>query len=100
MDNNLLLLDPRDTVMVARARILAGSLVSIDGQPYTTLDDVPMGHKLARTTIRTGDPIVKYGAPIGRAVADIAVGAHVHVHNIKSDYTPTYTLDAARARAG
>ncbi|MFZ4533236.1 MAG: SAF domain-containing protein, partial [Alsobacter sp.] len=36
----------------------------------------------------------KYGAPIGVATAAIAPGAHVHVHNVVSAYTPTYTLDA------
>ena len=38
---------------------------------------------------------MKYGAPIGSATAAIAAGEHVHVHNMKSDYTPTYQLDAA-----
>ena len=58
-----------------------------------------MAHKVARFPIFSGDKIIKYGAPIGVATADIAAGAHVHVHNIRSDYTPTYTLDAARGDA-
>lgn len=44
--------------------------------------DVPRGHKLAVMAIAKGDAIVKYGEVIGKASADIAKGAHVHVHNV------------------
>lgn len=44
----------------------------------------PLGHKVALADISKGDTIVKYGEDIGRAIADIAKGAHVHVHNIKT----------------
>jgi hypothetical protein len=36
--------------------------------------------------------VLKYGVSIGSATADISLGEHVHLHNIKSDYTPTYAL--------
>ena len=32
----------------------------------------------------SGDTVIKYGVDIGRVVADIAVGEHAHVHNIKT----------------
>ncbi len=44
----------------------------------------PIGHKIALRDMKTGDTIFKYGEDIGRAVADIAKGEHVHVHNIKT----------------
>ena len=40
--------------------------------------------------------MLKYGAPIGVATEGIAPGSHVHVHNMKSDYTPTYHLEDER----
>ena len=46
--------------------------------------DVPIGHKVALTDIKQGDTIWKYGQDIGKAVADIAKGDHVHVHNLKT----------------
>ena len=46
--------------------------------------DVPIGHKVALRAIKTGDTVVKYGQDIGRAVADIGEGEHVHVHNMKT----------------
>ena len=44
----------------------------------------PIGHKIALADIPKGATIFKYGEDIGRAVADIAKGEHVHVHNIKT----------------
>jgi (2R)-sulfolactate sulfo-lyase subunit alpha len=46
--------------------------------------DVPIGHKIALKDIGKGDTIIKYGQDIGKAVADIKKGEHVHVHNIKT----------------
>jgi (2R)-sulfolactate sulfo-lyase subunit alpha len=46
--------------------------------------DVPIGHKIALKDIARGETIYKYGEDIGRAVADIGKGEHVHVHNIKT----------------
>jgi (2R)-sulfolactate sulfo-lyase subunit alpha len=46
--------------------------------------DVPIGHKIALTDIKSGDTVWKYGQDIGKAVADIKKGEHVHVHNLKT----------------
>lgn len=77
-----------------------GVVVVEDVQPNTTitgwimetdetislkaLDAVPLGHKVALRDIRTGETILKYGHDIGRAVADIDRGRHVHTHNLKT----------------
>ena len=42
------------------------------------------GHKIALKDIRKGDTVLKYGQDIGKAVADIKKGEHVHVHNLKT----------------
>ena len=46
--------------------------------------DVPIGHKVALQDIKKGDTVWKYGHDIGKAVATIAKGEHVHVHNLKT----------------
>ncbi len=46
--------------------------------------DIPIGHKVALKDIKSGDTIWKYGQDIGKAIADIAKGAHVHTHNVKT----------------
>lgn len=51
------------------------------------------GHKYALRPICAGENVIKYGQPIGHATADIAIGDHVHSHNLatnlsgKSAYT-------------
>ncbi|HJT00869.1 MAG TPA: UxaA family hydrolase [Terriglobales bacterium] len=49
-----------------------------------SLDPVPLGHKIALRDIKSGDTVLKYGNDVGRAVADIGRGRHVHVHNLKT----------------
>ncbi|MBN9470607.1 MAG: UxaA family hydrolase [Bosea sp.] len=95
-DPRLILLDPRDNVFVARTRLPAGEAIET-GAGAATLDrDVPLAHKVARRAIAPGDKILKYGAPIGVATVAIAAGSHVHVQNMRSDYTPTYHLEDER----
>ena len=48
------------------------------------LDAVPLGHKIALNDIKTGETILKYGHDVGRTVAAVAKGNHVHVHNMKT----------------
>ena len=51
---------------------------------FTAASDIPIGHKLAIKPLKVGDTVIKYGVDIGRVVADIALGEHAHVHNIKT----------------
>jgi (2R)-sulfolactate sulfo-lyase subunit alpha len=46
--------------------------------------DIPIGHKVALKDIKAGETVIKYGEDIGKAVADIAKGEHLHVHNAKT----------------
>lgn len=50
----------------------------------TLLQDIPIGHKFALREIAEGSTVLKYGHDIGRAVAAIKTGAHVHIHNLKT----------------
>ncbi len=50
----------------------------------TVLNDIPIGHKVALTDLKTGDTIIKYGEDIGKMVGDVKMGEHVHVHNLKT----------------
>ncbi|MBB5690726.1 UxaA family hydrolase [Roseomonas alkaliterrae] len=51
---------------------------------FPAKSDIPIGHKVAIRDIKAGDTIIKYGVDIGRAVADIGAGEHLHVHNVKT----------------
>jgi len=95
-----LLLHPDDNVLVARATAPEGTEVALDAGTIRLTQSIPMAHKIARRAIAAGDTIRKYGMPIGIATTDIAPGAHVHVHNIRSGYTPSVVLQDADGRAG
>ena len=49
-----------------------------------SMDEIPLGHKIAMIDLREGDTIVKYGHDIGKVVKPIKKGEHVHVHNVKT----------------
>ena len=87
---NLLRLAPRDNVLVAVRALDAGTPVEIDGESRTLGTPVGLGHKIAARPIPAGRKIIKCHAPIGSATRDIAAGEHVHLHNMKSDYLPTF----------
>ena len=50
----------------------------------TSEADVPIGHKIALKDLREGDTATKYGEDIGKIIADIPKGGHVHTHNCKT----------------
>jgi altronate dehydratase len=77
-----------DNVGVAVRALAAGDVVETDRGAIAIATAIPSGHKLALTEIGDGEPILKYGEVIGRATSAIAVGQHVHVHNVVSDRLP------------
>ena len=95
-DPKLLLLDPADNVLVAIQTLDAGVTVIVSGHSLQVPSRLTLGHKLAARAIRAGEKIFKYRVPIGSATSDIAVGEHVHLHNMKSNYLPTYTLETGQ----
>ncbi|ABM37377.1 UxaA family hydrolase [Polaromonas naphthalenivorans] len=71
-----------DNVAVARHAIEAGAQITLAGASLTVREAIASGHKVALQAIAAGAIVRKYGQPIGVATADIAVGEHVHVHNV------------------
>ena len=88
---HLLVHDAKDTVGVV---VIEGLSAGTDMLCVVTHDDsdfhlkaeqdIPIGHKVALTDIKSGATIWKYGQDIGKAIADIARGHHVHTHNVKT----------------
>jgi altronate dehydratase small subunit len=94
IDRRVLLLSERDNVIVTCANLKSGDVVTLDGEAVTLRADVPLGFKLARCDLAPGDKVLKYGAIIGSATAAIQRGDVVHLHNMQSDYLPTYAHSA------
>lgn len=79
-----------DNVGVATVHVKANQ--DLEGRDLTSnktlsaksLQDVPLGHKIALKDFEPGDTVMKYGCDIGKVVAPIKTGDHVHVHNLKT----------------
>jgi (2R)-sulfolactate sulfo-lyase subunit alpha len=87
----LLVHEKKDTVGVVAIEGLKADtdmlcVVTADNSSFNLKSkmDVPIGHKIALVDLKKGDTVIKYGQDIGKAVADIAKGEHVHVHNLKT----------------
>jgi (2R)-sulfolactate sulfo-lyase subunit alpha len=87
----LLVHEKKDTVgVVVVEELKAGTdmtcVITADNSSFNLKSkmDVPIGHKIALTDINKGDTVWKYGQDIGKAVADIKKGEHVHTHNLKT----------------
>ncbi len=48
------------------------------------LSAIPIGHKIAMAAMKKGDTVIKYGHDIGKVVAAIKKGGHVHTQNLKT----------------
>ncbi|MFL5859159.1 MAG: UxaA family hydrolase [Solirubrobacteraceae bacterium] len=77
-------LHPSDPVALARRELAPETTLDGAGRRIVVRDPVPHGHKLALEDIAAGDPVLKYGQPIGIATQPIAPGEHVHEHNLRS----------------
>jgi hypothetical protein len=89
----LLRIHKNDNVLIVITLVQSGDKDLVDGHELVFNQSVDVGHKVAARLIREGEKIYKCGVPIGSATEDIPAGAHVHLHNLKSDYIETYTLD-------
>ena len=82
--------DKADTVGVVVEDVRAGQdltgwiMETDETISLKALDAVPLGHKIALRDIKSGETVLKYGHDVGRTVADIVKGRHVHVHNLKT----------------
>ena len=79
---------PADNVAVAVDALAAGSQFTL-GQSHQALGEVPAGHKVALVRIGAGEPVIKYGFPIGRATSAIEPGEWVHSHNLATALSGT-----------
>ncbi|MFA7468697.1 MAG: UxaA family hydrolase [Desulfotomaculaceae bacterium] len=82
--------EPEDNVGVAVKEIKAGETIegwvmsNDDTVSITAKQDIKIGHKIALRDMDEGNTVVKYNHPIGKVMAQIAQGEHVHVHNLRT----------------
>ncbi len=82
MKSNAIRVKEGDTVAVAARALAAGDAVIVDGQHLlNAAQDIPLGHKVALVSFRSGQEVLRYGEPIVQTTRDIQAGEWVHVHN-------------------
>jgi altronate dehydratase len=79
-----LVISERDNVATALEPLEPGRRLDLATGAVVVRDRIPVGHKVAVLTIAAGAAVMKYGSPIGIALAEIPAGAHVHTHNVAS----------------
>ncbi len=85
-------LHPHDNTAVAMQDIAVGTMVHCpDHGTVAIREAIPLGHKISLQDIETGQSVRKYGQPIGIARMAIAVGSHIHTHNLASELTADFT---------
>lgn len=84
-----------DNVAVALKPLAAGTFIETGDTAVPLLEDIPQGHKFALTDIPAGSSVMKYGCAIGAAKENIAAGAWIHTHNLKTGLGDllTYSYD-------
>ncbi len=89
-------LDKADNVVIAVEVIQPGDWVA----GAMAREKIPQGHKMALLPVRAGEPLIKFGQPIGVAGVDITPGDWVHVHNVSATAWPHGEFDANVAAHG
>jgi altronate dehydratase small subunit len=84
----VIVFDSKDNVATAIVKLESGNSVPLQvGEASFDVelkDAIPFGHKFAIKEIKEGSDVTKYGEAIGRAIREIQIGEHVHVHNVES----------------
>ena len=91
LKKGILLHESDDDVGVATMDLAAGEVVqalTLEGVAVADVelvDDVPLAHKVAMRAMDEGHDLIEYGRAIGSTSGAVALGAHVHTHNLRSN---------------
>ena len=78
-------IDAADDVAIALRALDAGDHVQVGDAVIVIGGPIGRGHKFALRAIDAGNPVRRYGWPIGAATQAIATGHHVHSHNLHTN---------------
>lgn len=92
MNNNTLLLDPKDNVGVALADLQPGQTVRTNELELEIQEFIAAKHKFSIRGLTQGEDILMYGTIVGEATQDIPKGHAITLANIQHK-TRQYTMD-------
>jgi len=82
MKMNVLKINPKDNVWVALQNIAKGTIVSIESEQVTVIEDIAAKHKIYPTHFKKGDAIFMYGVLVGKLTMDVAAGTRMSTENL------------------
>ena len=89
MSKNFLQIHPNDNILAALQDMKKDYVINFEGKTFPLKNNVTAKHKFALQDFKVGDPIIMYGALIGKAVKPIAQGESITIDNVvhaSSDY--------------
>jgi altronate hydrolase len=79
-------LHANDNCIVALQPLMQGQIIDLEGDSVSLRENIQPGHKVSIQAIAIGQPVTKYGWPIGIATQRIEQGSHVHDHNLRCEH--------------
>lgn len=85
LENNFICIHKKDNVAVALKDVKESENVVGAYKELIVSEDILFGHKVALEDIEKDGMVIKYGAPIGKAITRIKKGQWIHSHNMKTN---------------
>lgn len=83
MKSKVLIVHPKDNVLVALTNLTKGDIISFEGANYLLQEDIPAKHKFFMQDMLTGDEIIMYGVLVGKVQKDVLKGSRMTTDNTK-----------------
>jgi altronate hydrolase len=94
----VLRLDERDNALVALTDLRKAEIVSLHGENYALLSDVPAKHKFLAQDVAAGADIIMYGLLVGKAVENLRRGDLLTTRNIRHAAATFHEKETAAPR--
>jgi altronate hydrolase len=78
---------PDDNIAAAIVDLSVGEEVTLAGEIYTLVSDVPVKHKFALQDFSVGEPAIMYGVLVGEASRPIRTGERISTENVHHQAT-------------
>jgi len=82
MKRSALKIHPKDNVVVALRDLKKDEIISIDGEDFLLIEDVPAKHKFYTSNFSAGSEIIMYGVLVGKVTQEVKRGGLMTTQNL------------------
>lgn len=83
MKDNILKINPADTILVALKNLQSGEQVIYNGVTYALKENIPAKHKFYMQDSPAGTEVIMYGVLVGKTEVEVLAGTRVSTENLK-----------------